>query len=441
MSAVVRTATSKAEPREEEASNSRLPGSRVRPVALPGVRMLRSALTRFMKVRRGGGVIGPLAWTAATARVMAWNRLAGGPEPPPESPARSASEELPGGRPDGIRPRAPAGRGVESRRTFASARAAAHLRRLRALPRADAPGRARRPLAGADPLLRAVVGQLADRAPSTSSCPSPSSRSGGSRRPASTSSPATSTHVGRRALPGGFTLGLFPPSTLKPEGPVGITSNPGLMQRHVPWPVRNGVLPEPPTPRHRGLRREAGQRWPRPTWTTTSGRSPAPPAGSRSSSTSCCAPRAARGRTVEHRLGDLAEPAGALRRRRQRRALPAGHRGARRAPDDPDGQLQRHRGRHLRGHRPRSASRACSMVPDRGVFFEFVPAAEHGKPDATPRPALGGGARRRLLGRRDHRVGPLRLLHRRLRAVPERLPPPDGVRRAGRRACSRSPRS
>jgi hypothetical protein len=30
-----------------------------------------------MKVRRGGGVIGPLAWTAATARVMAWNRLAG----------------------------------------------------------------------------------------------------------------------------------------------------------------------------------------------------------------------------------------------------------------------------------------------------------------------------------------------------------------------------
>src|SRR4029079_8882216 len=29
-----------------------------------------------MKVRRGGGVIGPLAWTAATARVMTWNRLA-----------------------------------------------------------------------------------------------------------------------------------------------------------------------------------------------------------------------------------------------------------------------------------------------------------------------------------------------------------------------------
>ncbi|HEY1332678.1 MAG TPA: GH3 auxin-responsive promoter family protein, partial [Myxococcaceae bacterium] len=29
-----------------------------------------------MKVRRGGGVIGPLAWTAATARVRTWNRLA-----------------------------------------------------------------------------------------------------------------------------------------------------------------------------------------------------------------------------------------------------------------------------------------------------------------------------------------------------------------------------
>src|SRR5262249_60216974 len=43
--------------------------------------MLRSALTRFMKVRRGGGVTGPPAWTAATARVMAWNRLAGDRKP------------------------------------------------------------------------------------------------------------------------------------------------------------------------------------------------------------------------------------------------------------------------------------------------------------------------------------------------------------------------
>src|SRR5215472_7552956 len=38
--------------------------------------MLRTP-RHFMKIRRGGGVIGPLAWTVATARVMAWNRVAG----------------------------------------------------------------------------------------------------------------------------------------------------------------------------------------------------------------------------------------------------------------------------------------------------------------------------------------------------------------------------
>ena len=30
-----------------------------------------------MRVRRGGGVIGPLAWTAAKARVLVWDRVAG----------------------------------------------------------------------------------------------------------------------------------------------------------------------------------------------------------------------------------------------------------------------------------------------------------------------------------------------------------------------------
>lgn len=53
------------------------------------------------------------------------------------------------------------------------------------------------------------------------------------------------TQVGNARFLGGFTLGLFPPSTLKADGQVSGTNNPGLMQRHVPWPVRAGVLPTP----------------------------------------------------------------------------------------------------------------------------------------------------------------------------------------------------
>ncbi len=51
------------------------------------------------------------------------------------------------------------------------------------------------------------------------------------------------TQVGNGRFLGGFCLGLFPPSTLKTEGEVHGTNNPGLMQRHVPWPIRNAVLP------------------------------------------------------------------------------------------------------------------------------------------------------------------------------------------------------
>jgi hypothetical protein len=53
------------------------------------------------------------------------------------------------------------------------------------------------------------------------------------------------THAGHARFLGGYTLGLFPPSTLKPDGLVSNTNNPGLMQRNLPWPVREGVLPKP----------------------------------------------------------------------------------------------------------------------------------------------------------------------------------------------------
>ncbi len=51
---------------------------------------------------------------------------------------------------------------------------------------------------------------------------------------------------GDRSLTSGFALGLFPPSTLKPSGPVYITNNPGLMQRQVPFPARRLQLPQNP---------------------------------------------------------------------------------------------------------------------------------------------------------------------------------------------------
>ncbi len=54
------------------------------------------------------------------------------------------------------------------------------------------------------------------------------------------------TLTGDRALTGGYTLGLFPPSILRASGPVFVTNNPGLMQRHVPRPANLISLPRPP---------------------------------------------------------------------------------------------------------------------------------------------------------------------------------------------------
>lgn len=51
---------------------------------------------------------------------------------------------------------------------------------------------------------------------------------------------------GDRTLPGGYMLGLFPPSTIERVGPVGIASNPGIMQRDLPWVARRMQLPRPP---------------------------------------------------------------------------------------------------------------------------------------------------------------------------------------------------
>ena len=44
----------------------------------------------------------------------------------------------------------------------------------------------------------------------------------------------------------GFTIGLLPPAVIKPDGPVGVTSNPGLMSMHMPAPARLLFLPRSP---------------------------------------------------------------------------------------------------------------------------------------------------------------------------------------------------
>lgn len=49
---------------------------------------------------------------------------------------------------------------------------------------------------------------------------------------------------GNRSFTGGYTLGLFPPGTIKHEGQVGVASNPGIMLHHMPSVTRFMTLPE-----------------------------------------------------------------------------------------------------------------------------------------------------------------------------------------------------
>jgi hypothetical protein len=51
-------------------------------------------------------------------------------------------------------------------------------------------------------------------------------------------------HLGERQFTHGFTLGLFPPTTMRPEGPVLITSNPALMIATLPGLAKPAYLPD-----------------------------------------------------------------------------------------------------------------------------------------------------------------------------------------------------
>jgi hypothetical protein len=52
--------------------------------------------------------------------------------------------------------------------------------------------------------------------------------------------------TGDKQLTSGFHLGLLPPAVIKQQGPVGVASNPGIMQLHLPLAARPMTIPKPP---------------------------------------------------------------------------------------------------------------------------------------------------------------------------------------------------
>ena len=198
--------------------------------------MLRSALTRFMKVRRGGGVIGPLAWTAATARVMAWDRLAADLKA-----LRKAQLEA-------LRENCRAAARTEFGRahrlgevsTLEDFQARVPLRTY-----ADFEPSLERMRRGArDVLWPGLIRYYGQSSGSSQTIaqhkflPISEQQIRWQQKAAFDVVARYVTHAGHARFLGGYTLGLFPPSTLKPDGPVSNTNNPGLMQRNVPWPLR-----------------------------------------------------------------------------------------------------------------------------------------------------------------------------------------------------------
>ncbi len=186
---------------------------------------------------------------------------------------------------------------------------------------------------------------------------------------------------GDRGLPGGYFLALFPPSVIKQVGPVGVASNAGIMQLHMPYPASLLQLPKPPirdiTDYDQKLKAMAEAYLDHDIHSLTG--------------TSCwfsiffhtvLAAANRRGMNVSHvkevwpnlRVlfggGIQAEPYRALIDERMGRPLA----------------LMDNYNATEGGIFACTDSRvdaSVMMLPDRGVFFEFVPRADHGKPNAT----------------------------------------------------------
>jgi GH3 auxin-responsive promoter len=195
-----------------------------------------------MKVRRGGGVIGPLAWTAATARVLAWNRLA------------ADRELLQKAQLEALRQNCRAAARTEFGRAHRLGEVSTHAEFRERVPL--------RPYAEFEPFLEKMrkgtpdvlwpglirhFGQSSGSSQTLAQhkfLPISDEQIRWQQKAAFDVVARYIAHAGHGRFLGGFTLGLFPPSTLKLDGQVATTNNPGLMQRNVPWPVREGVLPK-----------------------------------------------------------------------------------------------------------------------------------------------------------------------------------------------------
>ena len=183
-----------------------------------------------------------------------------------------------------------------------------------------------------------------------------------------------------RSFTGGFLLALMPPSNLQREGDVFTASNPGIMQRHVPRASQLLILPKPDVRDIDDYDRKL----------TAIAKAYLDHDVRALTGTTCwfsilfdrvLAAARSRGRRADT-ISDIwpnlrvllgggvfAEPYRQIIEERVGRPLPiidtynATEGGIFAATDRPDDD-------------------SMLMIPDRGVFFEFVPRAQHGKPDA-----------------------------------------------------------
>jgi hypothetical protein len=194
-----------------------------------------------MKTLPGAGVLGPLAWTAATARVLQWNRLAA-------DRARLKDVQLATLR---------ANCGIAAATEFGQEHRLGDVTGLEDF-RERVP---LRPYAEFEPYLErmrqgernvlwpGLIQYFAQSSGSSNTLaqhkflPISEQQIRWQQKAGFDVVARYVTQVGNAAFLGGFSLGLFPPSTLKTQGDVHGTNNPGLMQRHVPWPIRRSVLP------------------------------------------------------------------------------------------------------------------------------------------------------------------------------------------------------
>jgi GH3 auxin-responsive promoter len=195
---------------------------------------------RKLRCVRSGAIFGPALWGAAKARVAQWDHLALRPERVQQrtllANCRLASQTAFGRKHDLV--------GVLSYEDF---RERVPLRTY-----ADVAPDIERMLAGErDVLSPGLVPYLAKSAGSTESAivkmlPVSRTQIRWQQRQAFDILARYLTLSGDIGFTGGFTLGLLQPPTVETRGPVGITTNPRLMQRYVPTVSRLFSLPRPP---------------------------------------------------------------------------------------------------------------------------------------------------------------------------------------------------